>query len=400
MGLLIICQNPECRHRNGEKSLEQAKGAGKRGDCLKCGQPLKPKKTGAKIYYGIEYRNDAGKLTRESNRKWDKKAADYRLNEIKNAKAEGGYIPQRPDTKTTFRDLTEWYLTLAAVKAKRSYVRDVRSVGKLNMFFGDCVLRDILPAMVEEYLHKRLSELSYRKHPTRPATVNRELACMNHIFTKAIRNGKAERNPVEGVKRPSENNKRDRVLSAEEYERLIAECPSYFEPVAKLAYYTGMRRGEILKLTWGMVDLKSQDKGINLTPEVCKTNEGRFVPLNPELVGMFKAMPHGLPLPGVPVFNREGKPFTGSTIRVGLRIACERAEIEGFTFHDFRHTFVTDCISAGIHDSVIMRITGHKSLAAYHRYITVNREQLKAAVGALGKPDVHQNVHQSGFGGR
>ena len=170
--------------------------------------------------------------------------------------------------------------------------------------------------MVEDYIQKRLNEPSYRGHNTKPATVHKELACMSYLFNQAIRNGKAISNPAKGVKRPKLNNERDRVLSDEEYERLIAECPGYIKPVIKLAYYTGMREGEIIKLTWDMIELKKDKEGIKLTPEVCKTDEGRFVPLHPVLVEMFKAMPHGLP--GLPVFTRKGKPITDSTVRVGL----------------------------------------------------------------------------------
>jgi integrase len=54
---------------------------------------------------------------------------------------------------------------------------------------------------------------------------------------------------------------------------------------------------------------------------------------------MFKAMPRGLP--GASVFTRNGKRITGSTIRVGLEIACRRAEIENFTFHDLRLGYIS-----------------------------------------------------------
>ncbi len=76
----------------------------------------------------------------------------------------------------------------------------------------------------------------------------RELACLNFIFNNAIRNGKAERNPVRGVERPPENNKRDMVLTAEEYAWLLACCAPHIKPIVQVAYHTGMRRGEILKL--------------------------------------------------------------------------------------------------------------------------------------------------------
>jgi integrase len=265
------------------------------------------------------------------------------------------------------------------VKAKRSYDRDKRSVGKLCAFFGDRLLKDITPTLVEKYSAKRLAENSYRKHPTKPATVNRELACMKTIFRKAIGNKKAESTPfMPGMKLMlSENNARKKVLTLEEYPRLIAECPGYIEPVVKLAYYTGMRRGEILKLTWGMVDLLKR-KGIDLPPESCKTNSGRFVPLNPEMVEMFKAMPRGLP--GVSVFTRQGRPITGSTIRGGLEIACRRAGIEGFTFHDIRRTVKTNMLSAGVDPVYRDLIVGHKLQGMDVHYMAPSEDDLHRAM--------------------
>ena len=71
------------------------------------------------------------------------------------------------------------------------------------------------------------------------------------IFIKAMLNGKAEKNPLQGVKLFKENNERDRILSPEEYIRLLAACPDYLKPIVKVAYHTAMRQGEILNLTWG-----------------------------------------------------------------------------------------------------------------------------------------------------
>jgi hypothetical protein len=50
---------------------------------------------------------------------------------------------------------------------------------------------------------------------TAPATVNREIACFKTIFNKALKNGKVECNPAQGVKMLKENNEGDRVLSPE-----------------------------------------------------------------------------------------------------------------------------------------------------------------------------------------
>lgn len=62
------------------------------------------------------------------------------------------------------------------------------------------------------------------------------------------------------------------------------------------------------------------------------------MPLNEELVEMFKEMPRGLP--GVKVFTFQGK--TLIYIKVGFVKACKRAGIEDFTFQDLRHTVINN----------------------------------------------------------
>lgn len=231
--------------------------------------------------------------------------------------------------------------------------------------------------MVEAYRVKRLDEPSGRspQNLTKPATVNREIACLKTIFNKAIKDGKAERNPVKGLKAFKENNERDRVLSSEEYACLLAPCSAYLRPIIKVAYYTGMRQGGILNLTWGQVDLK---KGfIYVRPEDTKTNEGRLVPLNRELVEMLQAMSRGLP--EVRVFTYDGRSV--SSIKRAFAMACRKADIENFTFHDLRHTAVNNWRLQGHDYFRIMKATGHKTLSVFRGYNTVTQDELKALVG-------------------
>jgi integrase len=194
------------------------------------------------------------------------------------------------------------------------------------------------------------------------------------IFSKGVKNGKAELNPTRGVKLLKENNIRDRVLSSEEYASLLSYSAPSLKPILKLAYHTGMRLGEILGLTWSQLDLK--EGFIHLQPEDCKTNEGRLVPLKQEMVEMFKAMPRGLT--GVPVFTRNGAPVT--SIREAFTSACKKAGIENFTFHDLRHTFVNNRRLKGHDYFRIMAATGHKTMSVFKHYNTVSRDELKALV--------------------
>ena len=89
------------------------------------------------------------------------------------------------------------------------------------------------------------------------------------MFNRAIRYDKLKENPVGRVKKLPENNVRMKILSLEEFERLYCQCPLHLKSVVLVAYFTGMRRSEILNLTWGDVDLNNGF--VRLKAEVTKT---------------------------------------------------------------------------------------------------------------------------------
>jgi integrase len=356
VGLLVEC--PECKRRNSQKAKK-----------CKCGFALA--KFSGRVWW-IEWYQD-GQRKRERIGP-NKAAAEQRLRKVLSARTEGRHIRKSQEGRIHFKDLAFWYLKLPEVKAKRSYEKDQMHCRRLIAHFGDRLLKDITPAMVEAYKQKRLSESSLRKKPTKPSTVNREITTFKTIFNKAMKNEKAERNPAQGVKLLKENNERDRILTPEEYAQLLAHCSPHLAPIVRLAYHTGMRRGEILGLTWGQIDLK--ERCIRLLPEDTKTNEGRDVPLKQELVEMFKAFPRGLPM--TPVFTYKGHSI--AEMKRSFSTACKRAKIKDFTFHDLRHTFNTNAYRAGVPIPTIMKITGHKSITMFRRYTTISLDDLKEAV--------------------
>jgi integrase len=88
-------------------------------------------------------------------------------------------------------------------------------------------------------------------------------------------------NPVHSVSLERESNTRDRVLSRGEFDQLLAAAPAHLKPILLIACYTGIRRGELLRLTWDRVDLKAGV--IRSCLEDTKTQEGRIIPLTKEL---------------------------------------------------------------------------------------------------------------------
>jgi integrase len=97
--------------------------------------------------------------------------------------------------------------------------------------------------IVEEYQSKMLNA------GKAPATSNRHLANLKHMFTKAVEWEMVEeeaREPVRRVKLLQENNRRLRYLSREECKALLGACSPHLRPIVVTALNTGMRKEEIL----------------------------------------------------------------------------------------------------------------------------------------------------------
>jgi integrase len=245
-------------------------------------------------------------------------------------------------------------------------------------------LTEITPADLKRYKTLRPASIDSHGHYPKPATINRELACLKAMFNVACKGllylpgGMPNDNPLSSVKFFEEHNIRDRVLRAEEFQRMLQASPGYFKPILYCAYLTGMRPGEILGLTWDKVDLKAGF--IRLKDPDTKTDEPRKIPIGREWRGVLRHLPVALDPQGTRVlyaFTRNGQRIQ-SIKRVFMRVRQETG-ITNTVFHDFRHTATTNLRRAGVDTLTTMRIAGHKTIAAFTRYNIIDEHDLKAA---------------------
>ena len=130
----------------------------------------------------------------------------------------------RKEKKVLFDDLCSEFLAYSKTN-KRSYERDVLSVKMLKQALGDRYLHQITLKMVEDYKGQRKVSFSQkRKKMLSPATVNRELACLKTMFSKAVEWDMVEANPAAKVRLLREPKGRLRFLTEEEAERLVECC--------------------------------------------------------------------------------------------------------------------------------------------------------------------------------
>lgn len=114
-----------------------------------------------------------------------------------------------------------------------------------------------------------------------PATANRHLSLIHHLYQLAIQWGHAEENPAKGIKRFKENNERHRYLNQQELSAFLKALDYEVNVVAASAFafllFTGARKQEALEAKWEHINLEQQ---IWFLPDT-KSGKSRHVILNP-----------------------------------------------------------------------------------------------------------------------
>lgn len=280
-----------------------------------------------------------------------------------------------------FRDVAEEYREYAKTN-NIAWKKDQSRVNKLIEYFGNKKLREITPMAVERYRFYRKNSNTPRKKPLSNASVNREIAMLRKMFNIAICNGWVDDNPCSSnkVKPLREDSKRERFLSPDEEERLLSLCVgeyAYLKPILICALHTGMRKGEILKLTWDRVDMKKGYIKVTKT----KTGLDRNIPITPTLMKEFKKLSLNKHCQYVFANPITQEPYYD--LKRGFNTLLEKASIEGLVFHCLRHTAATRMVAAGIDLVIVKEILGHSCIDTTMRYSHPVPERKLQAIAAL-----------------
>jgi integrase len=205
-------------------------------------------------------------------------------------------------------------------------------------------------------------------------TIRLHLSLLSHLFNVARTEWGMEAlsNPVELVRKPKLPQGRDRRLVGDEEERLLACAKDYGEPmpsIIAIALETAMRRAEICGLRWENVDLSSRTVLVKDT----KNGTDRRVPLSATAMAVLRDLPRRID--GL-VWNVKPDTVTQAFERI-----CQRAGIDGLTFHDLRHEATSRLFEKGFNPMEVSAITGHKTLQMLKRYTHLRAEDLAKRMG-------------------
>jgi integrase len=343
----------------------------------------------------IKYRDAAGRQVQETlgpEPEWTERRAQRELGKRLAAVHEGFRKPDR----TTFAEFAERFVSdyLPGRKLKPSTIENYRYMldGHLLPYFGreDLSVLEARPELIDAYVASKV------QHGLSTKTIQNHLLLLNVMLRRAVVWRLIRSNPVSSIDRPSLVQPEMSVLTETEiarlanaYDELIAEASdaevewwAVAKAIVLTALGTALRRGELIGLRWGAVNLlegkidvrEAFVRGSFTTPKSRASR--RVVEVGPRILAVlgeqwqrtaYRAdddLVFGHPTKGTPL-------ETGKLAKRYLKPALARAGIvKPFRpFHDLRHTSLTHAAAAGNPQIYVQARAGHSQGSITERYM-------------------------------
>ena len=275
----------------------------------------------------------------------------------------GTFIDRSLAERMSFKEVIERYLcdVVPTHKGAESEALRLKKVLREEKLLVAKRMSNLTPEDFEKYRDRRLSEIT-------ASTVKRELGLLRTIIEQSRRRLGLSENPISLITMPKVNDAREVRLESGDEERFLKAFDElrnpYIKPAFILALETAMRRGELLSLEWGNVDL---GKSVALLPET-KNGYSREVPLSPRAVELLRALPRSI----------DGRviPISANALKKGFERAREKAGLVHINFHDLRHETTSRLFEAGWNVMEVAAVTGHKDLQSLKRYTQLRATDL------------------------
>jgi len=265
-----------------------------------------------------------------------------------------------PAERSLYAVLADWLLEVPRGRSDISIVRQLRA---------RCADRPIAK-LTQSVLAEALADVA-------DATFNRYVV----VILSAARLAQQQHGSAIPLlrKRPVRET-RLRALTHAEYLRLDAALPSYLRPPVAFSLATGLRKSNVLGLTWSQVNLQAAT--VLIYGDQAKAGKRLVLPLSAwalEVLNAQRGLHDTLCFPGA----------HGQAIIEHKRAwttALGSAGIEGFRWHDLRHTWASWAAAAGVSLLELQQLGGWASLEMVQRYAHLSPSHLRSAADQVTRP--------------
>jgi integrase len=235
----------------------------------------------------------------------------------------------------------------------------------------------------------------------KPIAANRTLAAVRKMFNWAVSRDILAASPCVGVKPPSAERSRDRVLTDVELRNVWLAADAVggpFGAMVKLLILTGQRRTEVAKMQWAEIDLN--ERLWRLPPSRTKNNRAHEVALSDAAAAILTALPR--------IGDRFVLTTTGKTAATGYSVHKRKLDallppgMVAWTLHDLRRTAASGMARLGVALPTIEKLLNHQSgsfagiISVYQRHSFADEKRRAAGVWATFVVDlVSDNPRQN-----
>lgn len=278
-----------------------------------------------------------------------------------------------------FRDYAEQWLEDNRRLGPRSRETHERNLRLHLAPLADVPVKSLTPALVRTWYATAMRGNGGN------TSIDQSYRLLRAILNTAIREGLLAKNPCQIPGAGTTRAKRRTVASPMEVAALVEEIPGPYKAAVVLAAWGGLRRGEILALRRADLDLEAATVSVHRNQVELLASRSRF-DAKPKTDAGYRTV--ALPPHVIPVLRwhlREhagetrlfvsstGGPMPGDSLTQAFSRARDRLGMDGFRFHDLRHTGQTLAAATGATLADLMKRLGHSSPAAAIRYLhTVN----------------------------
>ena len=285
----------------------------------------------------------------DGKKKWIRLSADFQEALYKYAELEGN-----PKNTGLVKDTIARYRgEILAGKSEKSKKDQGYQLNILVSVFGDMHLDAIEPAHIQQYLDQKQAKVA----------ANRDIKLLSKIYRHAIVWGLCAGNPCKEVFYNTEK-ERERYITDAEFILLQEKADTSTRAIIQLAYLTGMRRGDILKLQRQDIT----DAGVYV--QQGKTGKRQLFKMTPDLKRAVNLAKGARELKHIKYLftNRKNEPITVTGFNSTWRRLRDDAGVLDLTFHDIRAKAITDANEKGGLDYA-QALGGHENRDMTERYI-------------------------------
>jgi integrase len=278
-----------------------------------------------------------------------------------------------PDTKMSFQELTKLWLEEKEDNVRESTIYSYKRVldARILPFFKKMDVKGVKPLHIHNFYQKLKKEGLSGKYISYVGVI------LNSIFNKGLQMEFIVSNPVGKANKPKSTKKKQLSWSREEALQFLdaAQVRSDYYLAYLLAFYTGMRIGEVLGLHWSDIDL---DKQVIHVQHTLTLNEGKYVIGPVKTDSSNRSIPIGDNLiqqleehkkfssntsEEMVFVTKKGKYVVPYTLRYIMKKICEELDLPLIRFHDIRRTHTSILIDEGVSPKVVSQRLGHSDVS-------------------------------------